>query len=101
MGLTLGSKNNDQIPRFFTLKTKERIETQRKKFIGYQDKESIASKLQEIMKDFSAFEDIQKKDMESILACLKGIAYEEIHNGLLATKCLMDALSDSKYQDNI
>ena len=88
---TLGNKSKDQIPDFFKPDTKERIKN--------QDKEHIASKLQEIMKDFSEFEDVEESAINSVLTCLKGIAYEEIHKGLLATKCLTDALSDSKYQD--
>ena len=89
----LGSSSRDQIPGFFKPATKERIENQRREF-NNQDKEHIASKLQEIMKDFSEFENAEGK----VLACLKGIAHEE-YNGLLSIKCLTDALSDSKYQD--
>lgn len=96
---TLGSKSNEQIPDFFKPDTKECINKQREEFIDIPNKEYIVSELQEVMKDFSKFENTKTKDVESTLASLKKIAYEEIYGGLLATKCLMDALSDPKYRN--
>lgn len=98
----LGSKSNSKIPNFFKLETKKCIENQRKEFVHNPHKKCITNNLWGIMKDFSKFEKgAKRKDSSNTLSCFKGIAYEEMHNGLLATKCLTDALSDPKYQDSI
>jgi hypothetical protein len=88
---TLGPKGNNQIPDFFYLKTKERIEKQRKEFIADPPTEYIANELQKMMKDFGVFEGVKEKDVEGILGNLKNLVHEEIYGGML-TKCLSDAL---------
>lgn len=94
---TLGSKSKYKIPGFFKMKTKQCIESQRKQFANNPYKKCITNHLWGIMKDISKFEKgAKKKDSRHTLSCLKGIAYEEIHNGLLITKYLTDALSDPK-----
>lgn len=96
---TLGSKSNDEIPDFFRQETKSCIEKQRKEFIKKHCEKCIVNELQESMTDLTKFEaGVKQEDGKVTLTLLQGIAYKEIHNGLLITKCLEKALSSPRWQ---